>query len=658
MTASQAGLSTELERDELGASLVLGVPPPHLLGLFNRAGVLIPADVHVALRLARLGGEHHPDVVLAAALAVRAPRLGHVRVDLATVRLTAIAGDGEEERDLATLPWPQPAQWLARVRASPLVAAGEQGPGDRPLRLVDTTLYLDRHWQDEVAVAEHILTRVHNGLFEGEEGALSLGLARLFSEKGSDEQRQAAESAVRRRFSVIAGGPGTGKTTTVARLLALLHQQCSGHDAMNCPPLIALAAPTAKAAARMEEAIYAEAHHLDTAPEVRDWLCSLRASTLHRLLGPDPRQANRFRHNRHNHLPHDVVIVDETSMVALWLMARLAEAVRPDARLVLVGDPEQLASVEAGAVLGDIVGPALGAAAQGPQRAPNRLSATGPGRPPRQRPAPRPASSPGIGPNITVLRVNHRSHGILAELSTAIREGDEDRTVAVLSSGDPAARWLRVDVATATAAELGAVFDAAEDCATRLLEAARAGDRGTALEELGRFRLLCAHRRGPTGVSTWNAAVEERLAANSVWFSPGGIWYVGRPLIVTANDYSLRLYNGDCGVVLAGTKGTEAVFRRGSSVMSVSPFRLPSADTVFAMTIHKSQGSEFEETAVLLPGPTSRILTRELLLTAVTRARRCLILAGSEEAVRAAVRRPIARASGLTRRLWGEAGRA
>ncbi len=640
MTTSSGALS-DPEAAERGAGVALGLPPQDPLGAFNRAGVLSPADVHVAGSLGRLGHESCPDVLLAVALAVRAPRLGHVHVDLATVRLTAIAGD-EEDGDLASLPWPDPTRWLARVRASPLVA-GEQGPDDRPLRLVGTALYLDRHWRDEVAVAADILARVGSGPLPAQDQALSPGLARLFPEPDSGEQRDAVESAVRLHFSVIAGGPGTGKTTTVARLLALLGEQWPGSR----PPRVALAAPTAKAAARMEEAIYAEACRMDTLPQVRSWLASLRASTLHRLLGPDPRRPNRFRHNRRNHLPHDVVIVDEASMVALWLMARLVEAVRPGARLVLVGDPGQLASVEAGAVLGDVVGPALGGSPGG-------------GPPPPPEPDPpghsgKRRARPGIATSISMLRVNHRSRGTLAELSSAIRAGDEDGVVATLASGDPSVRWLRVEVGTAAPTEMAPVLDAAAAHATPMLAAARAGDGQRALEELGRFRLLCAHRRGPTGASTWSTRIEERLAETVDWLPPQGPWYVGRPLIVTVNDYSLGLFNGDCGLVVAGARGMEAAFRQGSSVVSVSPFRLLNVDTVFAMTIHKSQGSEFDETAVLLPGPASRLLTRELLLTATTRARQRLILAGTEEAVRAAVRRPIARASGLTRRLWGEA---
>ena len=223
------------------------------------------------------------------------------------------------------------------------MAVGEE-PGDpRPLRLVGRSLYLDRYWREERQVAADLLALAGRGRRRRRR--------RTSGSRGCSSparQRDAAETALRRRFAVIAGGPGTGKTTTVARILALLLEQGD--------PLIALAAPTGKAAARLIEAVHEEAAKLDVDERVRARLLGLEASTLHRLLGWRPGSRSRFRHDRGNRLPHDVVIVDETSMVSLSLMARLVEAVRADARLILVGDPGQLASIEAGAVLGDIVG--------------------------------------------------------------------------------------------------------------------------------------------------------------------------------------------------------------------------------------------------------------------------------------------------------------
>jgi exodeoxyribonuclease V alpha subunit len=601
--------------DPLDAVLVLGVDGGSLLGAFNRAGVLAPADVHVALRLGRLGGDADELVALAAALAVRAPRVGHVHVDLATVRSTA-ASDAEDDVDFESLPWPDVGEWVERVAASPLVSVGPDGPDDRPLRLAGTALYLDRYWRDEGSVAADLLARAGAAGPAVDEGVLGAGLGRLFADGVGGEQGRAAATAVRRRLAVIAGGPGTGKTTTVARLLALLEEQAAAGGAR--PPLVALVAPTGKAAARMAEAVRAEAERIDVAPAVRERLIALDASTIHRLLVRHPGNASRFRHHRHNRLPHDVVVVDETSMVSLWLMARLAEAVRADARLVLVGDPRQLASVEAGAVLGDIV------------------------------------AAPALEEDIVSLRANHRFHGALAELAAAIRSGDGDAALEVLGGGDGSVGWLPVDVTTAPVSALDRVREVVCAAGVGLVETARAGDAPGALDALGRFRLLCAHRRGPAGVAVWNPRIEEWLGAEIEGFSSDGAWYVGRPVIVTANDYSLRLFNGDTGAVVARDDGGIGVaFRRGGAVGRVSPSRLAAVDTVFAMTVHKAQGSEFDEVAVVLPEPSSRILTRELLYTAVTRARDRVTLVGTAEAVHAAVERPVARASGLTGRLSG-----
>jgi exodeoxyribonuclease V alpha subunit len=510
---------------------------------FNDAGVLAPADVHVARRLAALGGDADEAVALAAALAVRGPRLGHVYVDLATIRDTATV-DAEEPVDLASLPWPD--DWIAAVTGSPLVAVGEEGGEDRPLRLVGSALYLDRYWREERQVARDLL-------------------------------------ALGDRLQVIAGGPGTGKTTLVAQNLARMLE--AGAD----PALVALAAPTGKAAARLSEAVHEVGRELD-----QPALLALEASTLHRLLGWRPGSHSRFRHDRANRLPHEVVIVDETSMVSLSLMARLVEAVRPDARLILVGDPGQLTSIEAGAVLGDIV---------------------------------------AASEDVVVLDRVHRFGGAIAEVAGAIRRGDADATIEALSG----VTWTT---------DPDALRDGAVACFRAVAEAARAGDGLGAIQALGGFRILCAHRRGPHGVTGWTERVERWLARDGL--AADGEWYAGRPLLVTENDYGLGLYNGDTGVVVADADGRlSAVFERGV----FSPTRLSAVDSVYAMTVHKSQGSQFDTAAVLLPDATSPILTRELLYTAVTRARTELILVGDEAAVRAAVGRPVARASGLAARL-------
>ncbi|HVT42007.1 MAG TPA: exodeoxyribonuclease V subunit alpha, partial [Acidimicrobiales bacterium] len=598
-------MTADATLDRFDPTVVRGIDGP--LAVFNEAGILATSDVHVALRLARLGGiaAEDVDVTLGAAFAARAPRLGHVCVDLATIRDTA-SSDTETPAELASLPWPDAAGWIDRLAASVLVGAG------RPLRLEGTSLYLDRLWSDEGQVGRDLAARAAAPAAAVDDAVLAAGLAALFDDPGvadtaagdgPDLQRLAAAAAVLGRVAVVAGGPGTGKTRTVARVLALLDTQATAAGVR--PPRIALAAPTGKAAARLEEAVRDGAATMPVDAAVRDRLGALKGVTLHRLLGFNPGNRTRFRHNRLNHLPFDVVVVDETSMVSLSLMARLVEAVRADARLILVGDPEQLASVEAGAVLGDIVGPAsAGLCIREATRA--RLAAvTGLAVPVGE------GATPGaaIGDGIVVLSKVHRYGGAIAELAESIHRGDGDAAVDVLRQGGTNVQWIDAETDThggPVPAHLAAVRAAAVESGRRVIDAARAGDAGSAIAALGQFRLLCAHRRGPEGVAAWMQHVETWLRAEVEGFTTGADWYVGRPLIVTENDYALQLFNGDTGVVVDGGDGRlVAAFERGGRVAQVSPTRLAAVDTVYAMTVHKSQGSQFDTVAFLVPGPDS-----------------------------------------------------
>lgn len=637
-------------RDPFAVDVVLNVGG--LLAEFNAAGVVAPADVHVAARLAKLGGETDESVILAAALTVRGPRFGHVRTGLRGIRSTVIA-DVEDRASIESLDWPEEESWLEAVAASPLVAVGPDGFGDRPLRLVDDALYLDRYWRDECFVADDILRRCAFGTGAVDEPALQEGIRRLFGNESSTEQRWAGAVAALRKFSVIAGGPGTGKTTTVARVIALLHQQAESFG--RAYPLIALAAPTGKAAARMEEAVRESASRLDLTDAIRDRLRAAEGLTIHRLLRRRPDSSSRFRHDRNRRLPHDVVIVDETSMVSLSLMARLLEAVRPDAAVILVGDPEQLASVEAGAVLGDIVGPAANEIRMSKQG--SEIAARLTGVTPRASSDLGPASS--VADGIVMLRSNFRFTGHLSEFASAIRKGEADAAVSVLNNAGATLRWVDLDIADAIENgripdEIDPVREMAVSAGRTLFSAAAASDAAGALEALAKFRLLCAHRRGAGGVEVWTQLVETWLAQEVEGFDPDPVWYPGRPVMMTVNDYSLRLFNGDTGAAVVRADGSlGVVFPRGESTVTVGPSRLSSVETIFATTVHKSQGSEFEQAALVLPPPESPLLTRELLYTAVTRARRSLTIVGPEESLRVAVSRPVARASGLTRRLWG-----
>jgi exodeoxyribonuclease V alpha subunit len=622
---------------ELGAPLEAGLDPYDarvalrargLLRHFNRAGVLTAADVHVALRLGRLGAEQDESVLLAAALAVRGVRLGAVCVQLTSAADHVVADDGAWLDD-TPLAWPDAHAWLRACAASPLVANGADDDGSaRPLRLVDGLLYLDRYWRDEELVRAELDERAARGS-DVEVEALRTALNTVFGaaaarDDGSDrQQRLAAAMTGLRMVTVLSGGPGTGKTTTVARLLALLRAL------PGAPPRVALAAPTGKAAARMQEAIDAAA--LTWGLDVGD----SRASTLHRLLGSRPDSRSRFRHDRHNRLPFDVVIVDETSMVSLSMMARLLEAVRPEARLVLVGDPDQLASVEAGAVLGDLVHRPAPASASVPA-ALSGLAETTAGE----------LMSDGLRNGVVQLSTPYRYGSAIGAVAAAVHRGDAHQVLTLLRGSAAEIEFVEVDADRSTQALTGVRNDVVS-AARRLMTAATAGDAGAALDQLDQHRLLCAHRRGPYGVTRWTAEIERWLTAAGL--TSDAEWYPGRPLLVTANDYEVQLFNGDTGVVISGAEGATAAFRRAGEPMLLSPHRLSAVQTVHTMTVHRAQGSQFQRVTLLLPAANSPLLTRELFYTAITRAQQHVRVVGTAEAVSRAVSRPIVRASGLRR---------
>ena len=560
----------------------------------NAAGVLSAADVHVAEALGRLCREPSPESVLAAALTVRATRTGSVCLDLQDVASA-----------LPDHPWPEPGAWLAAVGASTLVA-------EQVLRLEGRLIYLDRYWQAEGSVVDDLRRRRDLPAPAVDEQRLAEALDALFPDPTYAEQRQAADDTVRRRTSVITGGPGTGKTTTLARVLAALahlHGSADGGSRLR----VALAAPTGKAAARMSQAIAQAAEHPDFPAEHRAAIAGLTATTLHRLLGTRPDNGTRFTHHRGNRLVHDVVVVDEVSMVSLTLMARLLEAVRPEARLVLVGDPDQLASVEAGAVLRDLVDGLAG------------------------------SDSP-----VSQLRTVHRFGSGIGALAAAVRAGDAAETLRVLEQAPPGVEWIDTEAR---------VREVVEDHAVALMRAASESEDAAILTALEQHRLLCAHREGPYGVTHWNRQIERWLMEHT-----GRDWlehrYAGQPLLVTTNDYGLRLWNGDTGVVTATRPGPDgvafarALFADGSAAgRSVPLSRLADVETAHAMTVHRAQGSQFREVTVVLPPHDSPLATRELFYTALTRAQETVRVVGDPAAVEAAVTGRVRRATGLAQRL-------
>jgi len=410
-----------------------------LLGAFNQAGVLHAADVHVAQRLGALGGEADETVLLAVALCVRGVRQGSVALRLDEVPATVTADDAEDLGEVPALPpWPEPGAWRAAVEGSPLVATGDQAGA--PLRLEDGELWLDRYWRQEVAVADDLLRRAGTPVEVGD-AAVREVLARLWPGTSPDDQRLAAAVCVLSRVAVLGGGPGTGKTTTVSRLLAALAALAA--TAPGRAPRFALAAPTGKAAARLTESLRTAAAddpvllHAD-----RVLLGGLEGKTLHRLLGVR-RGSARYWHGPDNRLPHDVVVVDEASMVSLTMFARLLEALRPAARLVLVGDPDQLASVEAGAVLADLVAPARDGART--EALATRLRAVVPHDADGAGTSPASAAA-RVRDGVALLTVDRRfdADGPIARLARAVRAGDVDQTLDVLRHSGSGVRFDEV----------------------------------------------------------------------------------------------------------------------------------------------------------------------------------------------------------------------
>lgn len=591
------------------------------------AGLIVAADAHVADRLGQLVGEDDEHVLLALALAVRAVRTGSVACDLATIR--AVDPD---------FGWPDldgPA-WLDRVAASPLSAA-------QVTRIEFGLLYLDRYWQQERAVAGNLRARAALPPPEVDEPLLTTSLDRLFPDPRDADQRRAAGFATRNQTTIVTGGPGTGKTTVIARILALLAQQATSHRPEQSLR-VALAAPTAKAATRLGEAVATATAGLPA--DLRSLVPSVRASTLHRLLGWTPQSRSRFRHNRDNRLPHDVVIIDEASMISLTLMSRLLEALRPTTRLIIVGDPDQLASVEAGAVLADLVA-GLDAMTTGEEATSSttQTTATTPATalPVTTVASPRRATTTPSASLGAVARLRHtyRFGGAIDALAQAIRDGDADKALSVLTAGDPTVSLLPDPADRRGLMVEGAL--AAHRHAVR-------GEATDALAALSAHRLLCAHRSGPFGVSHWNRRIEQWISQESgeAFRAP---MYAGRPLLVTTNDYGLDLYNGDTGVVLVRDGRLVAAFDSGTGVREVAAARLSDVETMYAATVHKSQGSQARRVTVLLPELDSPLLTRELLYTAVTRAQEEIAVIGTPEVVRAALDHRIQRASGLRQRL-------
>ena len=612
-----------------------------LLDALHKGGHLRTLDHALAQSLRRLDRDTPDAVLAAAALASLAVAKGHAGVRLG-------AADALVEAEIA---WPDADAWTRQLAASRWVDTPDDATAvadpHAPLVLEGGLLYLRRYREYERALALGLQRIATQPVPEAGIEPLALLFARLFPQATHDDrQARAAALALRHALLLVTGGPGTGKTTTTARLLVLLVAQAL--HAGRASPRIALAAPTGRAAERMAESVRQAVQALAAMGVDADLLAALPTSgtTLHRLLGTIP-DSPRFRHDGDNPLPFDVVVVDEASMIDLPLMAKLVDAVASGTRLVLLGDPDQLPSVEAGDVLAAI----LGAAGEG--------DAMGRGDADVLRPLLGDADSTSVlaqeggearfpGIRVHLQRGWRQSEALdLAPLAAAVREGDADAALAQLRAGT----LSNVHFHEGLADPLELQRDALLAHFRALGHAATPAD---ALAQSTRLRLLTAVREGPQGARTLNARIERLLAeGGGAGRAPQG-HFQGQLLIVTENSYRHRLFNGDIGVCMRDAAGTLVAWFPGDDAghpRAFHPAALPAHESAFAMTVHKAQGSEFDTVWLLLPARGNRVLSRELVYTGITRARRALHVAGSEAVIREALARHAGRWSGLGWRL-------
>ncbi|MCB1814052.1 MAG: exodeoxyribonuclease V subunit alpha [Candidatus Competibacteraceae bacterium] len=538
---------------------------------------------------------------------------------------------------------PDYANWRDSLRQSGVVG----WPGDFQPLILDPRgrLYLYRYWQYEQQLRANLLARAEVLESALDEQRLQAELARWFDtadepDGGVNWQKIAAATAVLRRLCIISGGPGTGKTTTVVKILALLLGQQGQKKQL---PRIRLAAPTGKAAARLQEAIREAKQRLDFEPWLNEAIPE-EASTIHRLLGAVP-DSVYFRHNENNLLPLDVLVVDEASMVDLALMTKLTSALPASARLIMLGDKDQLASVEAGAVLGDICGDSPGFSAPFRRRLAQLTGAA--------LPAVSAASASPMRDCIVLLKHSYRfgADSGIGQLARAVNRGRGPLARRLLGSQRyPDLSWWSI----------GAKFSerltqtVAEGFADYLAALRERAEPQTLFDAFNRFRVLCALRRGPFGVEELNRLIE-RLLYERRLLPVRQPWYPGRPVMITRNDYDLRLYNGDIGLTYEDpdSRQLRVVFQTADGAIRRFPVsRLPSHETVYAMTVHKSQGSEFDQVLLLLPPEGNRVLSRELLYTGITRARKTVTVWGSDSVLQDAVKHRSQRSSGLAEALW------
>lgn len=462
-----------------------------------------------------------------------------------------------------------------------------------PLVLQNETLYTQRYWFYETRLAQQLrqLLLIHTPVAD-----VNSALNHYFAATTEiDWQKEAARMALTHALAIITGGPGTGKTTTVVKILALLLET----NPLDKPLHIALAAPTGKAAMRLQESISASKANLNCSETIKQKIPET-VSTIHRLLGAKLFSPT-FRHNSKQPLPYDVVVIDEASMVDLALMSKLLDALKTDARLILLGDKNQLASVESGSVLADLT-QAL--------------------------------------PHHTVeLQKSHRFQGAIKRLADAVNQQQATQAWQLLNQDDTQIGLLETDLIAYIAKQQHAYLSLIQQGA----------DFKTVLAAFSAFQVLCSNREGENGVSDINKRVEKQLNLT-------GLWYQGRPVMIAQNHPPTQLYNGDIGLCLSDTAQQNQplmVFflRPDGSIKKILPSRLPRCETVFAMTIHKSQGSEFDEVLIVLPPTINPVLTKELIYTAITRAKKTVKVVAEQAIFNQALARKVKRLGGLADKL-------
>ncbi|RKZ79079.1 MAG: exodeoxyribonuclease V subunit alpha [Candidatus Parabeggiatoa sp. nov. 3] len=585
-------------------------------------GILSELDFHFAKLITSLSDNQSDELWLSAILASHLTAEGHVCVDLAAQAEQLFPQ--QSEVNTATIRCPPLEQWLEALQNCQVVG----NPGDyAPLILDQQRLYLYRYWDYEQQLATQIRTRCHKQRTDINPSILEAGLSRLFPAQNENNhtpnaQQIAAQTAVQRHFCIISGGPGTGKTSTIIKILALLLEQ-------NRHLKIALAAPTGKAAVRLQEAITQALQALNCAPEIKAAIPQ-DTYTIHRLLGTQT-NSPYFRSHANNLLPYDVIVIDEASMVDLALMAKLAQAIPKSARWILLGDKDQLASVEAGTVLGDICD-AAGVQELQESQALESIPKT-----------------PHYQNNIVLLNKSYRfseDSGIWT-LSNAVNQGESEQALRILKSDEyKDVIWYPLGLSESLPNSL------IEHIVASIAHCLQASEPEKILQAFEKFRVLCATRQGRYGVERVNQRIEQLLSAKGIIRAAISHRYHGRPIMITRNNYSLKLFNGDIGILLrnpAKPSELQAYFpATEGGIRTFWPERLPEHETVYAMTIHKSQGSEFENVFMLLPEQLTPLLTRELIYTGLTRARQNVHIWGNEQIFKQAISQQINRTSGLT----------